>query len=49
MSQFLPDKFVLMLFFYPHFYLQTVQMQLHLANGVMGSEAGRGAPISTPL
>jgi hypothetical protein len=36
-------------FFNPHFYLQTVQMQVHLANGVMGGEAGRGAPISTPL
>jgi hypothetical protein len=23
-------------------------MQVHLANGVMGGEAGRGAPISTP-
>jgi hypothetical protein len=36
-------------FFYPQFYLQTVQMQVHLANGVMGGEAGRGAPISTLL
>jgi hypothetical protein len=35
-------------FFY-HFYLQAVQLQVHLANGVMGGEAGRGAPISTPL
>jgi hypothetical protein len=25
--------------FDPHFYLQTVQMQVHLANGVMGGEA----------
>jgi hypothetical protein len=33
--------------FYPHFYLQTVQMQVHLTNGVMGGEAWRGAPIST--
>jgi hypothetical protein len=30
-------------FFYRHFYLQTVQMQVHLANGVMGGEAGGGA------
>jgi hypothetical protein len=30
-------------FFYPHFYLQTVQMQVHLANSVMGGEAGGGA------
>jgi hypothetical protein len=36
-------------FLYPHFYLQAVQMQVHLANGVMGGEVGRGAPISTPL
>jgi hypothetical protein len=35
--------------FIPIFYLQTVQMQVHLANGVMGGEARRGAPISTPL
>jgi hypothetical protein len=35
-------------FFYHHFYLQTVQMQVHLANGVMGGEAERGAPNSTP-
>jgi hypothetical protein len=34
-------------FFYPHFYLQTVQMQVHLANGVMRGEAGRAVPIST--
>jgi hypothetical protein len=25
-------------FFYPHFYLQTVQMEVHLATGVMGGE-----------
>jgi hypothetical protein len=37
-------------FFYPHFYyLHTVQMQVHLTNGEMGVEAGRGVPISTPL
>jgi hypothetical protein len=36
-------------FLYPHFYLQAVQMQVHLANGVMGGEAGREAPSSTPL
>jgi hypothetical protein len=32
--------------FYPHFYLQTVQMQVHLANGVMGGEAGRITPFA---
>jgi hypothetical protein len=36
-------------FYIPIFYLQAVQMQVHLANGVMGGEAGRGAPISIPL
>jgi hypothetical protein len=36
-------------FLYPHFYLQAVQMQVHSANGVMGGEAGREAPSSTPL
>jgi hypothetical protein len=38
-----------LIFFIPIFYLQAVQMQVHLANGVMGGEAGRGSPISTPL
>jgi hypothetical protein len=30
-------------FVYPHFYLQTEQLEEHLANGVMGGEEGRGA------
>jgi hypothetical protein len=34
------------IFFNPHFYLQTVQMEVHLANGVMEGEAGRS---SAPL
>jgi hypothetical protein len=38
-----------LIIFYPHFYLQTVQMQVHLVNGVMGGEAGRKVPITTPL
>jgi hypothetical protein len=42
------DKPLRCILFYHNFYLQTVQMQVHLANGVMGGEAGRGAPISTP-
>jgi hypothetical protein len=43
------QRFPEMKIFYPHFYLQAVQMQVHLANGVMGGEAWRGAPISAPL
>jgi hypothetical protein len=35
--------------FYPNFYLQAVQMQVHLADGVMGGVKARGAPISIPL
>jgi hypothetical protein len=37
------------LFYIPIFYLQAVQMQVHLTNGVMGGEAGRWTAINTPL